>query len=77
MAKSSRRRGRWQSGHEPRQRGRNTRRRLAVDAQGMPVGAVMPSGTRADCQAAGGLMAGLSADCLLADKGQDTHAIVN
>ena len=40
-----------------------------MDARGGPVRAVMAQGTRADCKEAGGLIAGLSADVLLADEG--------
>ena len=36
----------------------------------------MTQGTRADCKEAGGLIAGLPADYLLADKGCDTNAII-
>lgn len=54
----------------------NTKLHLAVDAQGRPVRAVIKQGTRADCKEAGGLIVGLSADVLLADKGYDTNAII-
>lgn len=43
----------------------------------MPVRAIITQGTRADCKEASGLIEGLSADYLLADKGYDTNAILD
>ncbi len=42
----------------------------------MPIRAIITQGTRADCSEAGRLIKGLSADCLLADKGYDTNDII-
>jgi len=42
----------------------------------MPVRILVTQGTAADCTQAGRLIEGLSADCLLADKGYDSDAIV-
>ena len=67
---------RGQSGHESHKRGLNTKLHLAVDARGRPVRAVITPGTRADCKEAGGLIAGLAAGHLLADRGDDTNAII-
>lgn len=48
-----------------------------MDARGRrPVRAVITQGTRANCKETGCLIAGLSADALLADKGYDTNAII-
>ncbi len=63
------RRDRRPSEHESHNRGRNTKRHLAVDAPGMPVRAIVTEGTRAECQEAGGLIDGIEAESLLADRG--------
>ncbi|MGH7184002.1 MAG: IS5 family transposase [Nitrospiraceae bacterium] len=65
------------SGHEPDKRGLNTKIHLAVDAHGMPLRVVITQGTRADCTQAGRLIEGMRADCLIADKGYDSDAIVD
>jgi transposase len=49
---------------------------LAVDAHGMPLRAIITSGTQADCQSASALMEGMKAKALLADKGYDSDAVV-
>ena len=67
---------RRQSGHEPHQRGLNTKLHLAVDAFGLPVRVVISQGTTADCTQASRLIAGIDADHLIADKGYDTDAIL-
>ena len=66
----------WQSGHEPHQRGLNTKIHLAVDAHGLPVRVLVTQGPTADCTQAAKLIEGLSAEHLLADKGYDTDAIL-
>ena len=50
---------------------------LAVDAHGLLVRIALTEGTRADCKEAVGLIDGLLADALLADKAYDTNAIIN
>jgi hypothetical protein len=40
----------------------------------MPIRAIITQGTRADCKEVGRLIEGLSANCLLADKGYDANA---
>jgi transposase len=64
------------SGHEPHKRGLNTKIHLAVDAHGMPIRAIITAGTVADCTQAAGLIDGLTAEMLLADKGYDSNAIL-
>ena len=49
---------------------------LAVDAHGMPVRIAITEGTRADCKEAAGLIDGMFAGALLADRSYDTNAIV-
>jgi transposase len=49
---------------------------LAVDAHGLPIRVVITEGTTADCTQAGYLIAGLTAEQLLADKGYDSDAII-
>ena len=49
---------------------------LAVDAHGMPIRVIITEGTTADCSQAGYLIAGLTAEQLLADKGYDSDTIV-
>ncbi|WP_094161302.1 MULTISPECIES: IS5-like element ISThsp20 family transposase [Thiomonas] len=56
--------------------GFNTKIHLAVDAHGLPLRAVITEGTRADCAEAERLMDGFRMQCLLADKGYDSDAIV-
>ena len=70
------RRDRRQSEHEPHKRGRNTKRHWAVDAPGLPVRAIVTEGTRAECQEAGGLIDGIEAEYLLADRGYDVNALI-
>jgi len=65
-----------QSGHEPHQRGLNTKLHLAADAFDMPVRAVVTSGAAADCARALRLIEGIDADHPIADKGYDTDAIL-
>ena len=69
-------RERWQSGDEPLKRGLNTKIHLAVDAHGMPVRIIITDGTTADCSQASKLIDGITADYLLADKGDDSEEIV-
>ena len=57
-------------------KGLNTKVHLAVDAQGMPVRVIITQGTDADCQQAVPLMAGITAEYLLADRGYDAEYIV-
>ena len=57
--------------------GLNTKIHLAVDARGLPLRIIITQGTRADPQEAVGLIDGLFADALLADKAYDTNAIIN
>lgn len=63
--------------HEPHTRGLNTKIHLAVDTHGLPVRVVVTQDTDADCTHAAHRINGLSADDLLADKGDDTDAIVD
>jgi transposase len=49
---------------------------MAVDATGMPVRIFVTEGTTADCKQAGALIEGINAQCLLADKGYDSDAIL-
>ena len=50
---------------------------LAVDSHGMPIRIVVTEGTTADCTQACMLIEGLTAEYLLADKGYDTHDIID
>ncbi|WP_099116116.1 IS5 family transposase, partial [Xenorhabdus miraniensis] len=56
--------------------GFNTKIHLAVDAHGMPVRALITSGTTADCSQAEILIEGIDAEHLLADRGYDSNAVV-
>ncbi len=47
-----------------------------MDAHGLPVRVALTEGARADCKEAIGLIDGLLADALLADKAYDTNAII-
>jgi transposase len=47
-----------------------------VDAHGNPVRVLVTAGATADCTQAGGLIEGLTAEHLLADRGYDTNAIL-
>jgi transposase len=47
-----------------------------VDAHGMPVRAIITSGTVADCTQAIALIEGFSAQALLADRGYDSNEIL-
>ena len=42
----------------------------------MPVRVIITKGTAADCAQASKLIEGITADCLLADKGYDTDSII-
>ncbi|MCP5449337.1 MAG: IS5 family transposase [Gammaproteobacteria bacterium] len=59
------------------QGGFNTQIHLAVDAHGLPVRVLITQGTTADCTPAGRLIEGLSADSLLADRGDDSNALID
>jgi transposase len=48
-----------------------------VDANGMPVRAIITNGATADCSKAAELTDGIAAKYLLADKGYDSDEIVN
>jgi transposase len=56
--------------------GINTKIHLAVDAHGMPVRVVVTAGTTADCTQAVGLIEGIAAQFLLADRGYDSNEII-
>jgi len=47
-----------------------------VDAHGLPIRAIITAGTVADCTQAAGLIDGLTAEMLLADKGYDSNTIL-
>jgi transposase len=47
-----------------------------VDAHGMPVRVLVTAGTTADCTQAIALIDGFTAECLLADRGYDTNALI-
>ena len=49
---------------------------MTVDAHGMPLRAIITEGTAADCGQAMNLMEGFHAEYLLADRGYDTHDIL-
>jgi transposase len=49
---------------------------MAVDAHGNPVRVLVTAGTRADCSEAENLIAPFDAECLIADKGYDSMAIL-
>ena len=55
--------------------GLNSKLHLVVDAHGLPVRLSLTEGTVANCTQAQALMADLSAQYLLADRGYDTYAI--
>ena len=63
------------SGDESRQRGPDTKRRLAVGAHGRTVRRRITESATADCSQVGERLEGLDADCGLADKAWDTGAI--
>jgi transposase len=67
---------RWQPRHGSHKRGLNSKIHMAVDAHGNPVRVLVTAGTRADCKEAENLIASFDAECLIADKGYDTSAIV-
>ncbi|MBV7414090.1 IS5 family transposase [Aeromonas sp. sif2433] len=56
-------------------RGLNSKIHLAADAHGMPR-CIVTSGTTADCTQASALIEGLKAAYLLADRGDDTNALI-
>ena len=70
------RRGRRQPGHGENKRWLNSEIHLAVDANGMPVRIHITLGTTADCTQACRLVEWIDADCIIADKGYDSDAIV-
>ena len=70
-------RTRWEWGDRPHKRGRNTKVHVAVDALGMPLRAIVTSGTTADCKKAIELLKNLSGKYLLADKGYDSQEILD
>ena len=61
----------------PHKRGRNTKVHVAVDALGMPLRAIVTSGTTADCKKAIELLQGLNGKYLLADRGYDSQEILD
>jgi hypothetical protein len=63
-----RRRGR-QPRDGPRKRGLDSKVRLAVDADGMPVRVIAAAGAAADCGKAGEPVGGIGAGGLIADRG--------
>ena len=63
--------------YELYKRGLNTKIHLAVDAHGMPLRVVVTEGTRADCKEACALIDGLSAEMLLADRGDDSNELID
>ena len=71
------RRSAWQRRYRTHERGLNTKLHLAVDAHGMPIRIFATKGTRADCAKADEWIDGFVADHLIADKGYDSHAIVD
>ena len=71
------RRSRRQPRYCEDKRGLNSKIHLAVDAHGMPVRIYITSGTTADCTQACRLVEEIDADCLIADKGYDSDAIVS
>ena len=50
---------------------------MAVDSHGMPVRFFITKGTESDFKKAHSLIDGMSANCLIADHGYDSNAIVN
>ena len=58
------------------QKGRNTKVHVAVNDNGLPVKALITSGTVADCSKAIELIDGLEWDIVIADKGYDSTEIV-
>ena len=50
---------------------------MAVDSHAMPVRLAVTGGTVADCSQALPLIAGIEAECLLADKAYDTNEIIS
>ncbi|XWN35206.1 MAG: IS5 family transposase [Roseivirga sp.] len=56
--------------------GLNTKLHLAVDETGMPLRAIITSGTEADCKYASPLLTGMTAQQLLAERGYDTKQVV-
>lgn len=58
------------------QKGAHYQIHLAVDAHGMPPRVIITDDPAADCTQAAGLMEGMCAQHLVADKGYDTDAIV-
>ena len=69
----------WSEGRESRdesyKRGLNTKLHLAVDAHGMPLRDLITQGTTADSTQAIALIDGLSAEHLLADRGDFAEKI--
>ena len=54
----------------------NSKIHLAVDANGMPVRAIVTAGTKADCKQAIPLIEGISAEFLFADRAYDCNSII-
>ena len=65
-----------ESGHGPRKKELSTKIHLAVDAHGMPVRVLVTQGPTADCTEAGGVMEGIVAQCLIAERVYDSDAII-
>lgn len=57
--------------------GLNTKLHLAMDANGMPIRAIITQGTTADCTQAKHLIESITAEYLLADRGYDSNTIID
>ena len=66
----------WKPRNRAHKRGHNTKVHVAVDEHGMPIKALITSGTVADCSMAIELIDGLEGDIVIADKGYDSEEIV-
>ena len=69
-------RPRRQAGDGSHNRGLNTKLQLAVEAFAMPLSVIVTDASCADCTQAHALLAGMTAEPLLADPGADSEAIV-
>jgi transposase len=58
-------------------KGGNSKIHLTMDANGMPIRAIITDGTTADCAKAGELIDRIKARYLFADKGYDSDEIIN
>lgn len=67
---------RRQPRYESNKRGLNTKIHLAVDAHGMPVRVIVTEGTTHDSKEATGLIEGIKAGYLLADKAYDSDELI-